>query len=139
VDAAAMRHRLADARVATLGTVDAQGRPHVVPVCFAWTDDGRLVTAVDHKPKRTTALARLAHVRANPAVTVLAHHYEEDWSALWWVRVDGTAVVVDDPRSHPELVDPLVAKYPAYVDRPPAGPAIVVTVERWQGWSASPD
>ncbi len=129
-----MRHRLADARVATLGTVDGDGRPHLVPVCFAGTGDGRLVTAVDHKPKRTTALARLAHVRANPAVTLLVQHYEEDWDALWWVRVDGTAVVIDDPTA--ELLAPLVAKYAAYATRPPAGPAIVVTVERWRGWSA---
>src|SRR6266852_360954 len=126
-----MRHRLAEARVATLGTVDGDGRPHLVPVCFAWTGDDRLVTAVDHKPKRTPALARLAHVRANPAVTLLVHHYEEDWDALWWVRVDGTAVVIDDPTEPADLLALLVAKYPAYATRPPAGPAIVVTVERW--------
>ena len=131
-----MRRRLAEARVATLGTVDLEGRPHVVPVCFAWTGDDRLVTAVDHKPKRTTALARLAHVRAHPAVTLLVHHYEDDWDALWWVRVDGTATVVDDPGAPTGLLAPLVAKYPAYAERPPAGPAIVVTVERWRGWSA---
>lgn len=131
-----MRRRLAEARVATLGTLDEHGRPHLVPVCFAWTADDRVVTAVDHKPKRTTALARLAHVRANPAVTLLVHHYEEDWDALWWVRVDGTATVVDDPAAQAALVAPLVAKYAAYAERPPAGPAIVVTVLRWRGWSA---
>jgi PPOX class probable F420-dependent enzyme len=136
VDAAAMRHRLAEARVATLGTVDGDGRPHLVPVCFAWTCDDRLVTAVDHKPKRTTALARLAQVRAHPAVSVLVDEYRDDWDALWWVRVDGTATVLDDVTTEPDLLGPLVAKYPPYAEVPPAGAAIVVTVQRWQGWSA---
>jgi PPOX class probable F420-dependent enzyme len=128
-----MRHRLAEARVATLGTVDGEGRPHLVPICFAWAAGDRLVTAVDHKPKRTSALARLAHVRAHPAVSVLVDHYSDDWDTLWWVRVDGTATVVD---ADADLVAPLVAKYAPYSEVAPAGPVIVVTVQRWQGWSA---
>jgi PPOX class probable F420-dependent enzyme len=68
--------------VARLATADTGGRPHVVPIVFAV--EGDLVwTAVDHKPKRTRALRRLENVRANPRVSLLADHYEEDWSALW--------------------------------------------------------
>jgi PPOX class probable F420-dependent enzyme len=119
-----------------LVTIDERANPHAVPVCFAVVGDDRVVSAVDHKPKRTTALRRLVNVRAHPAVCVLAHHYEDDWGALWWVRADGEAVVVDE--ADPELVAPLVSKYPAYAERPPAGPAIVVTVRRWSGWSARP-
>jgi len=135
VDEAEMRHRLAAAPVATLGTVDASGRPHLLPICFALRGD-RLVTAVDHKPKRTTALARLTQVRAHPAVSVLVDEYRDDWDALWWVRVDGTATVLADVTTEPDLLGPLVAKYPPYAEVPPAGAAIVVTVQRWQGWSA---
>lgn len=131
-----MRRRLVEARVATLGTVDGDGHPHLVPICFALTGEDRLVTAVDHKPKRTTALARLAHVRAHPRVSVLVDHYTDDWDTLWWVRVDGPATVVDDVTAEAGLVAPLVAKYPAYAEVPPAGAAIVVTLQRWQGWSA---
>ena len=131
-----MRRRLADAPVATLGTLDGEGRPHLVPVCFASLPDGRIVTAVDHKPKTTTGLRRLEHVRADPSVSLLVHHYEEDWDALWWVRVDGTAVVVDPVGA--DLIAALTAKYDPYVEQPPAGPAIVVTPDRWRGWSARP-
>jgi PPOX class probable F420-dependent enzyme len=137
VDAAALLDRLTVAPVATLGTTDAAGHPHLVPVCFATLPDGRLVSAVDHKPKRTVALRRLDHVRVNPAVSLLVHHYEEDWGALWWVRVDGYAHVVDEP-GREDLLGPLVAKYAAYVTRPPTGPAIVIRVERLTGWSARP-
>ena len=133
-----MRRRVGSARVARLGTVDGDGRPHLVPICFALVGD-RLVTAVDHKPKRTTALTRLEHVRAHPAVSVLVDEYDEDWDRLWWVRVDGDAAVVEDVGTEPELLAALVTKYAAYAEVPPAAAAIVVTVRGWQGWAARED
>ena len=81
-----------EARVARLATVDRHGRPHIVPICFAMSDDGdTLYTAVDEKPKRTRRLKRLDNIEANPQVEVLIDRYEEDWSKLWWVRLRGTA------------------------------------------------
>ena len=85
--------RLGNARSATLGTVDAGGRPHLVPIVFAY-DEGRLYTAVDRKPKSTFRLKRLRNIEANPDVSVLVDHYDDDWTALWWVRIDGTASVI---------------------------------------------
>ena len=88
------RRRFAAARVARLATADAAGRPHIVPVTFA-VDGDVVYTAVDAKPKRGTALKRLANVAANPAVALLVDHYADDWNQLWWVRADGTGRVVD--------------------------------------------
>jgi PPOX class probable F420-dependent enzyme len=122
-----------DARVARLATVDPQGRPHVVPVCFALEDD-MLYTAVDDKPKRTRRLQRLRNIEANPHVEVLVDHYDDDWTRLWWVRLRGTARIVEDPRA----VELLVAKYPQYRERPPAGPVIAVEIEERIEWTASP-
>ena len=122
-----------DARVARLATVDADGRPHVVPICFV-LDGDLLYTAVDEKPKRTRRLQRLANIEANPTVEVLIDRYEEDWSRLWWVRLRGTARIVQDRHA----VDLLVAKYPQYRERPPAGPVIAVTIEERSEWTASP-
>ena len=59
------RRRFAAARVARLATVDAVGRPHIVPVTFA-VDGDVVFSAVDAQPKRGTALKRLANVAANP-------------------------------------------------------------------------
>jgi PPOX class probable F420-dependent enzyme len=130
------RWRLGTARVARLATVSADGRPHLVPVTFA--ADGDLVyTAVDAKPKTTTRLRRLSNIRANSRVAVLADHYDEDWSALWWVRADGEAAIVDDPAGMAEPVRLLADRYPPYRDNPPAGPVIAIRVDRWTGWSAS--
>src|SRR5260221_14749245 len=84
--------RFAGSRSARLATVSADGRPHVVPIVFA-LDGDTLYFAVDSKPKRTTHLQRLKNIAANPAVSVLADHYDDDWTRLWGVRADGTAPV----------------------------------------------
>jgi PPOX class probable F420-dependent enzyme len=134
------RARLTGARVAYLATAAADRRPHVVPCSFAVLDDTTIVSAVDHKPKRTTALRRLANIAANPQVALLADHYAEGWHALWWARADGTARVYE-PDVQPELrvaaVRALAARYPQYRARPPEGALIVIAVRRWSGWSAS--
>ena len=69
------RARFAAAQVARLATVGADGSPHLVAICFAVEGD-RIVTAIDHKPKRTTRLRRLANIAANPSVSLLVDHYD---------------------------------------------------------------
>ncbi|MCZ0986146.1 TIGR03668 family PPOX class F420-dependent oxidoreductase [Streptomyces diastatochromogenes] len=146
LDAAEARRRFGAARVARLATVDAAGRPHLVPVVFAGhAVDGtdRLVTAVDHKPKTTARLKRLGNIAAHPSVCLLADAYDENWDQLWWVRADGEAHVLPPDAAEPAVrhahetaVRLLCAKYPQYRDHPPGGPVIAVTVRRWTGWEA---
>jgi PPOX class probable F420-dependent enzyme len=135
MDADEARRRFSAARVARLATVGADGRPHLVPVCFA-VDGDTIYSAVDEvKPKATMRLRRLANVAENPSVSLLVDHYDDDWSALWWVRADGRARVLE---AAPDAVALLVARYSQYRDSPPSGPVLAVDVERWAGWSASP-
>ena len=130
-----MRERFGRARVAHLATVGEDGAPHLVPMVFVLT--GEVIhSAVDGKPKRHTALRRLANIAHEPRVSVLADHYDEDWNRLWWVRADGLARVLD---SSPAGLAALTAKYPQYVASPPPGPFLEITVQRWSGWSADPD
>jgi PPOX class probable F420-dependent enzyme len=128
------RRRFSAARVARLTTVSAVGRPHVVPCTFA-VDGDLIYSAVDAKPKSTTNLQRLRNIRANPNVAIIADHYEEDWSALWWVRADGKASVVEDQASIALPVRLLAERYPQYEAMPPRGPVIIIQVDRWTGWS----
>ncbi|HSM01113.1 MAG TPA: TIGR03668 family PPOX class F420-dependent oxidoreductase [Acidimicrobiia bacterium] len=133
------RERLASARVARLATVGRTGAPHIVPITFA-TDGERIVTGIDHKPKRSERLQRLSNIAADPRVAVLADHYQEDWSRLWWVRADGIAAVVDPGEAgHDEACELLAAKYDAYRLHPISGPVIDIRVARWSGWSAADD
>lgn len=136
------RRRFADARVARLATAGADGVPHLVPVVFAvdpGSDGGadEIVFAVDGKPKSGRRLRRLANIDANPAVTLLVDHYDDDWSSLWWVRADGRARVDEDPATLTRARTLLGARYPQHRDDPPAGPAVVVAVTRWSGWTAA--
>lgn len=131
---AAARALFATARVARLASVTSDGRPHVVPIVFALQAD-TIHCAVDHKPKRTQRLRRLANIAGDPRVSVLVDHYDEDWSSLWWVRADGIARIVEPDRpEHEQSVLLLAARYSQYTGRPPAGPAIVIEVARWSGW-----
>ena len=131
-----MRSRFASASVARLATVGADGRPHIVPISFA-LEAQTLYFAVDSKPKRTTNLQRLRNIAGNPAVSVLVDHYEDDWSQLWWVRVDGDARVVTDDAEARTAVRLLAARYSQYRVNPPAGPVVAVTIGAMTGWSAS--
>jgi PPOX class probable F420-dependent enzyme len=136
VQTAELRRRFASSAVARLATVRPDGAPHVVPLVFALVES-TVYSAVDAKPKRTSALQRLANVRVEPRCALLVDHYEDDWSRLWWVRADGTAAVVDQPpAAHPGLAA-LAERHPQYREQPPAGPLLVVTVQQWSGWSSA--
>jgi PPOX class probable F420-dependent enzyme len=135
------RAAFAAARVARLATVDADARPHLVPIVFAVASGPRgdtVYSAVDSKPKRTNALRRLANVRANPHVSLLADHYDDaDWNALWWVRADGTGRVLDpDADEARRAVELLMARYPQHRLERPTGPVLAVDVDRWSQWTA---
>ncbi|WP_408660536.1 TIGR03668 family PPOX class F420-dependent oxidoreductase [Jatrophihabitans sp.] len=135
-----MRGLVLAARVARLATVDADGRPHLVPVCFVLSSqpDGadRVYIAVDHKPKGSGELRRTANLRASGQACLLVDHYDEDWSALWWVRLDGHGGQLHDPAEAEQALDALAAKYPQYRDRRPDGPVLRIEVDNYRGWSA---
>jgi PPOX class probable F420-dependent enzyme len=131
-----MERRVASAYVARLATVGADGRPHIVPICFA-LDEQTLYFAVDSKPKQTTNLKRLRNIAANPAVSVLVDHYEDDWDRLWWVRLDGVARVVTDEGEVKKALRLLAARYSQYRATTPAGPVVAVAIAGMIGWSAT--
>ncbi len=107
-----------------------------VPVCFVVVDDLVAVPVDTVKPKRSTRLARLRNLEADPRATLLAEHWDaDDWTALWWVRASLLHVEVDASRSA-ELMALLAAKYPQYA----AGgieSIIALRITDLTGWSAS--
>jgi PPOX class probable F420-dependent enzyme len=136
MEATEAQRRFGEARVARLATVGIDGRPHIVPISFA-LDGGVLYFAVDAKPKRTANLKRLRNIAANPAVSILADHYEDDWGKLWWVRVDGRARVITNGADAERAIDLLASRYEQYRRSRPAGPVVAATIERWSSWSGS--
>jgi PPOX class probable F420-dependent enzyme len=128
------RARAGRERVARLATTGADMRPHLVPVVFALSG-GVVVTAVDHKPKTSTDLRRLRNITDNPRVALLWDRYDEDWTRLWWVRGDGVAEVVQTGDRWDAAVASLRERYAQYRESPPRGPAVMITVDSWSGWS----
>ena len=136
MDESEMRSRVAAASVARLATIDADGRPHLVPCVVALRHD-TLYTPVDAKPKRSRRLRRLQNIERDPRVTVLVDEYQDDWSALWWVRIRGTARIIDADEEWQRAADVLRAKYVQYrsVAATELRPVIAVDAEEWTGWS----
>ena len=133
-----MMRRLQGAPVARLATVDRAGRPHLVPLVFALAGD-QIYSVVDHKPKSTTDLKRLRNIAANPRVALLVDRYEDDWSQLWWIRIDGTARVIESGSEWQDAVGLLADKYPQYRSNPPVGPVIRIDIIGKTSWSAAPE
>ena len=128
------RRRLGAARVARLATVGGPGSPHLVPVTFAVAGD-RIYTAVDAKPKTTRDLRRLRNIRENPMVAVLADHYDEDWSRLWWVRAELRWQGAGTADRAAALAALLAGRYPQYQDQPFAR-VLVLHIVGVAGWAA---
>ena len=131
-DAAAM---FAESPVAMLATVGPDAVPHLVPVVFA-VHNGVVYTAVDAKRKSTQRLRRLANIEANPKVTMLVDHYDDDWTQLWWVRADGVAAVHYSGDEMAAGYALLRAKYVQYQRIALDGPVVTVDVQRWASWRA---
>jgi PPOX class probable F420-dependent enzyme len=146
---AAMR-LLADARRAVLATLRADGTARLVPLAFAADPDSTplvIYSSLDEKPKSVVDLHELARVRdiaARPRVGLLIDRWNEDWRDLEWLRLDGTARLLEpdadaDLAEHARAVELLRARYPQYAaQRLEERPVVRIAVERVAGWSASP-
>jgi PPOX class probable F420-dependent enzyme len=131
-DAAAM---FAESPVAMLATVGPESTPHLVPVVFAVHRDV-VFTAVDAKRKSTHRLRRLVNIEANPHVSILVDHYDDDWSQLWWVRADGRAQIHYSGEEMATGYALLRRKYPQYQRLELHGPVVTIDVTRWSSWQA---
>ncbi|MPZ50879.1 MAG: TIGR03668 family PPOX class F420-dependent oxidoreductase [Dehalococcoidia bacterium] len=127
-----------EARVARLATVDAENRPHVVPVCFVYEADA-VYSVLDAKPKRVPAerLQRVRNIRANPNVQLLIDRYEEGWTRLAYVQLRGVASILLSGSEHASAIELLRAKYQQYASMPiDAQPVIKIAVEGVVAWDA---
>jgi PPOX class probable F420-dependent enzyme len=91
-------------------------------------------SAVDGKPKSTLALRRLENLHANGSCSLLVDHYSEDWTSLWWVRVDGVGRVIDEGPERAHALGLLASKYDQYRESTPPGPVIALDIEGWRMW-----
>ena len=131
---------LRSARTGHLATADAKGRPQVVPVCFVF--DGQAIYSVlDAKPETTPLrqLRRVKNILANPQVSLVVDHYEEDWDKLEYILVSGDAELLESDEEWALAVAMLREKYPQYqamdLDQ---SPVIKITPVGYSPWSPQP-
>jgi PPOX class probable F420-dependent enzyme len=135
----AERDLLAEARRASLATIDGNGRARLVPICFIQIDDV-MWSPIDEKPKRVVDprdLARVRDIRARPAVTVLVDRWSEDWSELAWIRFRGHATLIEPADVPVEVAGALRQKYAQYADHDlEHRPMLRIEVVSVSSWSA---
>jgi PPOX class probable F420-dependent enzyme len=122
-------------RVARLATADANGVPHLVPVCYAIIGDS-LYISIDEKPKRTDIpLKRLRNIAENPEVAVTVDRWDEDWRRLAWVMLRGRADILTGGEEHDRAQARLRERYPQYraMDLAPL-PVIALRIARATAW-----
>jgi PPOX class probable F420-dependent enzyme len=130
-------HLLRSARVAHLATANAEGQPHVIPICFVY-DGKNFYSPIDEKPKRTAPqkLKRVKNIRENPQVALVIDTYNEDWRKLAYILVSGKARVLLSGANHRKAVKLLRRKYSQYrkmrIDRLPM---ILIRPTRTTSWS----
>ena len=83
---------------------------------------------------RHSASAGALTLRTNPRGVVLVDYYAEDWSTLWWVRVDGHGHVIEAGADRDAAVSLLARKYDQYTIEPPPGPVVAIDVVTWRSW-----
>jgi PPOX class probable F420-dependent enzyme len=134
MDEISMRRRVADARVARVGTIDERGRVHLVPVVFAVDGD----TWYSPSDAGDRPAKRLRNLLNDPRVSILIDVYDEAWANVWWVRLRGRGRVVAFP-AESELARRLLReKYPQFANTPSdegAGPIMAVDLDAWAGWA----
>lgn len=125
-------------RVARFATVDDGGRPHVVPICFAY-QDGTVYSVLDAKPKRVPvrALRRVRNLIANPNAQLVFDRYDEDWTRLAYVQLRGKARIIEAGPEQATAVRLLRQRYEQYkameIDE---APVIAVAIEACVTWGA---
>jgi len=102
-------------RVGHLATVDARGRPVVVPFCFVY-DGKAFYSSLDEKAKKVSPekLRRTQNIRVNPEVALVIDHYEEDWGKLKFVLIRGRARILHSGKEHGRAIELLREKYAQY-------------------------
>lgn len=134
------------ARTVTLATIDPDGVPRLVPICFVVVaddgDDPVLWSPLDEKPKRPgdpRSLARVRDILVRPDVRLLVDHWSEDWSELAWLRLRGVARLMEPASVPAGVVAALRERYPQYADHDLVGrPMLAITVDHVSGWRSSP-
>lgn len=130
------RQFLEAARVARFASADGNGQPHVVPICYALLEDSVYFT-IDEKPKKQQGnrLKRLQNLSDNPKAALVVDRYEEDWSRLGWVMIQGRAEILETGQKHDLAQARLRERYPQLLAmRLDELPVVAIRIDHVSSW-----
>jgi hypothetical protein len=126
---------LRDARVGRLATADPPASPRRARLLRV-----RRRRAATRRGRQAQAHARLTPAeehRGEPQASLVVDVWDEDWTKLCWVIVEGRAEVLTSGAEFTRAIDQLVAKYPQYramgLDRT-EGAVIRLEASRVRAW-----
>ena len=125
-------------RVGRLATVDEEGKPHVIPICYVY-NGAYIYSPLDEKPKRVPIerLKRVRNIQSRPEVCLVIDRYSEEWSQLGYVLIQGTALLLQAGEEHEEALRLLREKYPQYRKMAlEERPMIKITPKKILSWGA---
>ncbi len=132
------RRRLDTEVHGVLCTLHAERGPDPQPVVYAVSGDGHVGVPIDRvKPKSGSRLQREVNLAGDPRASLLVEHWEtEDWSRLWWVRVQLEYVTAPPTALTDELAERLARALPQYADKP-FHRVLVLGILDLTGWAAA--
>jgi PPOX class probable F420-dependent enzyme len=132
------------ARVARLATVDYASKPYLVPVVFVF-DGNHFFIPIDQKRKtvKPQKLKRIKNIQDNPNVALLIDKYNEDWTKLAFVMIQGKASIITSKTQGniqlQEAYKKLTTKYRQYQKIRLSEMCIIIKPEKVVSWGAIPD
>ena len=107
----------------------------MLPVTFALAR-GRIWSAIDRKPKRSSEPARLRFLRRDARAALTIDRYSDEWEELAWVQALGSVSILDADEA-PAGLEALRAKYEQYREEAPPGPLLALEPRRYLWWRAA--
>ncbi len=129
------------ARVARLATIDSEFKPHIVPVVFVF-DCNHFFIPIDEKRKtaKPEKLKRIRNIQHNPNVALLIDQYDEDWTKLAFVMIQGKASVASKREENIQVrqaYKKLITKYIQYQKVGVGEVCIIITPKKVASWRNS--
>jgi PPOX class probable F420-dependent enzyme len=129
------------ARVARLATIDSEFKPYLVPVVFVF-DGTHFFIPIDEKRKtaKPEKLKRIKNIQHNPNVALLIDEYNEDWTRLAFVMIQGKASIASKTEGNlqvQEAYKKLITKYLQYQKVGIGEMCIIIAPEKVISWRNS--
>ena len=109
-------------RVCRIATANAEGLPHLVPVCHVVASGKLYVGSGDDATK-------IRNLKANPKITVTVDLYSDYWAEIKGVMVQGTAKLIERGPAFQRAKRKLYEKYPQYAKEAALAPSDSVIIE----------